>query len=212
VLSSETVKSVIVTLSGRRRCVSAPGGWLAGNAGADLVNLSQPSIPIGIGFKRRQRTTLNILPDPVRLALPVTPPPRRPFDLEYDAASPETVQAARAGACFERKYSSVQYNTIQCSNSNLTRGGAHAHAPLVVGRQPCDRQMTSKLFRPILAVNHLERAGQRSGSTSRPLGSRSRLPFSDPWTSKSFDQRLRFRGSWPVMACGLDMSNLRRKL
>jgi hypothetical protein len=154
VLSSETVKSVIVTLSGRRRCVSAPGGWLAGNAGADLVNLSQPSIPIGIGFKRRQRTTLNILPDPVRLALPVTPPPRRPFDLEYDAASPETVQAARAGACFERKYSSVQYNTIQCSNSNLTRGGAHAHAPLVVGRQPCDRQMTSKLFRPILAVNH----------------------------------------------------------
>ncbi len=33
---------------------------------------------------------------------------------------------------------------------------------------------------------------------------------SDPRTSKSFDQRLRFRGSWLVMACGLDMSNLPR--
>jgi hypothetical protein len=122
VLSSETVKSVIVALSGRRRCVSAPGGWLAGNAGADLVNLSQPSIPIGIGIKRRQRTTLNLLPDPVRLALPATPPPPRPFDLEYDAASPETVQAAGpAPASYGStvQFSSVQFSTVQHSTVTL---------------------------------------------------------------------------------------------
>ena len=106
-----------------------------------------------------QRTTLNILPDPVRLTLPVAPPPPRPFDLEYDAASPETVQAA--GPAPASYGSTVQFSTVQ--QSNLTRGGAHAHAhvhvhaPLLVGRQPCDRQMTSKLFRPILAVNHLSK-------------------------------------------------------
>jgi hypothetical protein len=183
-------------------------------------SLRNPRSPIGIGIsiKRRQRTTLNLLPDPVRLALPVTPPPPRPFDLEYDAASPETVQAAGpAPASYGSpvQFCSVQYSAAQ--HSNLTRGGAHAHAPLVVGRQPCDRQINDEQTLPPHpgCQSSLERAGQRSGSTSRPLAVvlvfLSRIPSRQKASISVFVSG-EVGLSWPVLACGLDMSNLRRKL
>jgi hypothetical protein len=84
---------------------------------------------------------------------------------------------------------------------------------LVKGHRPCHRQMTRNSSAPILAVNyHSKGPAKRSGSTGRPLADvvvfLSRIPGRQKASISVFVSG-EVGLSWP---CGLDMSNLRRKL
>jgi hypothetical protein len=113
-------------------------------------------------------------------------------------------------------YSSVQFNTVQHSTVTLPEEVLMLMHPLVVGRQPCDRQINDEQTLPPHpgCQSSLERAGQRSGSTSRPLAVvlvfLSRIPGRQKASISVFVSG-EVGLSWPVLACGLDMSNLRRK-
>jgi hypothetical protein len=199
--------TVIVTLSGRRRCVSA----------SERMACSQ--------FRRRTRrrrprqslATPRWL-HPIGIETTTTSSPFRaprspPFHHHHDAHSILNTMLQAQRPCKppgRRLIRTVQFSTVQ--HRNLTLRGAHAHAPSSLDASPAIAKMT----RSSSALSWLSIITRKGWpNVLAALAGHWQLCLSSFLGSpdvKKLRSASSFQGSWPVIACGLDMSNLRRKL